>query len=177
MPPPSAMYKEPSTGIRSRSSSFSFSLGLILPLWIGHRNLAPVKFLAGARGRPMPHRLAPVIRLDEGSILAKGIRPIHPQSPGIRRSLPQMLTGIREFELDSGSNPRLRPLQEDLGELLVLQDLSYLLLVSCTELASCTTVRPCSVLSPVISGDRLGAATPLVGSLCSSGLIPHHRMT
>jgi hypothetical protein len=68
----------------------------------------------------MPRRLAPVIRLDEGSILAKGIGPIRPQSPGIRHSFPQMLTGIHKFELDSGSNPRLRPLQEDLGELLVL---------------------------------------------------------
>jgi hypothetical protein len=67
--------------------------------------LAPVKFLAGARGRPTPRRLAPVIRLDEGSILAKGIGPIRPHSPGIRRSLPQMLTGIHKFELDFGSNP------------------------------------------------------------------------
>jgi hypothetical protein len=87
MPPPSAVYKEPSAGIRSRSSSFSFSIGLILPLWIGHWNLAPVKFLTGARGRPMPYHLAPVIRLDEGSILAKGIGPIRPQSSGIHHSL------------------------------------------------------------------------------------------
>jgi hypothetical protein len=91
------------------------------------------------------------------------------------RSLPQHLARIGEAKLKSDNNPQHRPLQENPGELLVLQDPSYLLLASRTEPTTCTTVQPCSAVSPVISGDHIGAATPLVALPWSSVSIVHSR--